>query len=183
MGFEFERELQETMRSSYGHHYHYRRMLMRVLDALRFQSNNTVHRPVIGVLDLLKANRDSNQHYYDADKVPLDGIVPQKWRDIVMEQDKERKDRVNRINYEICVLRALRKRLRTKGIWIAGADRYRNPELDLPADFSTKRDSYYVLLNVPQGCGSLHQENPGCDAGMADNTEHRSSRQSEGALA
>jgi TnpA family transposase len=148
MGFDFEREVQETMRSSYGHHY--RRMLMPVLDALRFQSNNTVHRPVIEALDVLKANRDSQQQYYDADKVPLDGIVQKKWRDIVVEQDKEGKDRVNRINYEICVLRALRKRLRTKEIWVAGADRYRNPELDLPDDFATKRDSYYELLKAPK---------------------------------
>ena len=57
---------------------------------------------------------------------------------------------INRINYEICVLRALRKRLRTKEIWVVGADRYRNPELDLPADFATKRDYYYELLKAPK---------------------------------
>ena len=148
MGFDFEREVQETMRSSYGHHY--RRMLLPVLDALCFQSNNTVHRPVIDALDVLKANRDSRQQYYDADEVPLDGIVQKKWREIVVEQDKDGKDRINRINYEICVLRALRKHLRTKEIWVAGADRYRNPEHDLPADFATKRDSYYELLKVPK---------------------------------
>ncbi len=148
MGFDFEREVQETMRSSYGHHY--RRMLMPVLDSLNFESNNTVHRPVIKALDVLKANRDSGHQYYDADKVPLDGIVQKKWRDIVVEQDKDGKDRVNRINYEICVLRALRKRLRTKEIWVVGADRYRNPELDLPADFATKHDSYYDLLEAPK---------------------------------
>jgi hypothetical protein len=33
MGFDFDREVQERMRSSYGHHY--RRMLMPVLDAVR----------------------------------------------------------------------------------------------------------------------------------------------------
>lgn len=148
MGFDFEREVQETMRSSYGHHY--RRMLIPVLDALCFQSNNTVHRPVIDALDILKANRDSQRQYYNADEIPLEGIVQKKWRDIVVEQDKEGKDRVNRINYEICVLRALRKRLRTKEIWVVGADRYRNPEYDLPADFAAKRDSYYELLKAPK---------------------------------
>jgi len=148
MGFDFEREVQETMRSSYGHHY--RRMLIPVLDALCFQSNNTVHRPVIEALDILKANRDSQRQYYNADEIPLEGIVQKKWRDIVVEQDKEGKDRVNRINYEICVLRALRKRLRTKEIWVVGADRYRNPEYDLPADFAAKRDSYYELLKAPK---------------------------------
>lgn len=148
MGFDFEREVQETMRSSYGHHY--RRMLVPVLEVLCFQSNNTLHRPVIEALDVLKANQDSHQQYYDADEVPLDGIVPKKWHDIVVEQDKKGRDRINRINYEICVLRALRKRLRTKEIWVIGADRYRNPEHDLPSDFVVKRESYYELLKAPQ---------------------------------
>jgi TnpA family transposase len=148
MGFDFEREVQESMRSSYGHHY--RSMLMPVLDALIFQSNNTVHRPVIEALAVLKANRDSRQQYYNAADVPLEGIVSTKLRDVVVEQDKNGKDRVNRINYEICVLRALRKRLRTKEIWVDGADRYRNPEQDLPADFADKRDSYYAMLDVPK---------------------------------
>lgn len=148
MGFDFERELQETMRSSYSHHY--RRMLVPVLEALDFQSNNTVHRPVIEALEILKANQDSNQQYYNADEVPLDGIVPKKWRNIVVECDKKGKKRVNRINYEVCVLYALRKHLRTKEIWVIGADRYRNPEHDLPADFAAKRDSYYELLKVPR---------------------------------
>ena len=148
MGFDFEREVQESMRSSYGHHY--RRMLMPVLDALIFQSNNTVHRPLIEALDVLKANRKSRQQYYNADDVPLEGIVSTKLHDVVMEKDKDGNNRVNRINYEICVLRALRKRLRTKEIWVEGADRYRNPEQDLPADFADKRDSYYVMLDVPK---------------------------------
>lgn len=148
MGFDFEREVQETMRSSYGHHY--RRMLMPVLDALCFKSNNTVHQPVIDALEVLKANRDSQQQYYAADAVPIDGVVPKKWHAIVVEQDKDGKERINRINYEICVLRALRKRLRTKEIWVAGADRHRDPEHDLPSDFETKRDSYYELLKVPK---------------------------------
>lgn len=148
MGFDFEREVQETMRSSYGHHY--RRMLLPVLDALHFKSGNTVHRPVIDALDVLKANRDSQQQYYAADEVPIDGVVPKKWHAIVVEQDKDGKERVNRINYEICVLRALRKHLRTKEIWVAGADRHRDPEHDLPSDFEAKRDSYYELLKAPK---------------------------------
>jgi hypothetical protein len=156
MGLDFEREVQETMRSSYSHHY--RRMLVPVLEALCFQSNNTMHRPVIEALNILKANQDSNQQYYDADEVPLDGIVPKKWRDIVVEQDKKGNDRINRINYEICVLRALRKRLRTKEIWVVGADRYRNPEHDLPADFAIKRDSYYELLNTPKDADVFIQQ-------------------------
>lgn len=148
MGFDFEREIQETMRSSYGHHY--RRMLMPVLDALRFQSNNTVHRPVIEALAILQGNGDSTRQYYDADEVPIDSVIPKKWRGIVVETRADGVERINRINYEICVLRALRKRLRTKEIWVECADRYRDPEDDLPTDFAAKRDSYYELLQAPK---------------------------------
>jgi TnpA family transposase len=47
------------------------------------------------------------------------------------------------------VLRALRKRLRTKEVWAEGADRYRNPDHDLPTDFEAKRESYYDMLQAP----------------------------------
>ena len=148
MGFNFEREMQETMRSSYGHHY--RRLLSPVLDALEFRSNNTVHRPVIDALAILQANRDHRHQHYDADEVPLEGVIPKKWRHIVVEKSKDGTERIDRINYEICVLRALRKRLRTKEIWVVGADRYRDPEQDLPTDFATQRDRYYELLQTPK---------------------------------
>ena len=150
-GFDFEREVQATLRSSYSHHY--RRMLMPVLEILSFQSNNAAHRPVIRALEVLKANRDHSRPYYTTDEAPLDGVIAKKWRDIVVEQDPAGKDRVHRINYEICVLRALRKRLRAKEIWVDGADRYRNPERDLPTDFAAQRDHYYQQLQMPRDAG------------------------------
>ena len=148
MDFDFDREVQGKIRSSYGHHY--RRMLMPVLDALSFCSNNTAHRPVIEALNTLKINQDSLKQFYSEDEIPIDGVVPRKWRNIIVEKTKDGQERVNRISYEICVLRALRKRLRTKEIWVEGADRYRNPEHDVPTDFDSKRDSYYELLKAPK---------------------------------
>jgi len=44
----------------------------------------------------------------------------------------------------------LRDRVRSKEIWITGADRYRNPDDDLPADFAVNRDGYYVGLGLTQ---------------------------------
>lgn len=143
-----EREVQETMRSTYSHYY--RGVLMPALDALAFRSNNAVHRPVIDALAVLQANRDSRRQYYDVDEVPIEGVVPKKWRHIVIDLAKDGTERVNRIDYEICVLRALRKRLRIKEIWVEGADRYRDPEQDLPADFDEKRDTYYDMLKAPK---------------------------------
>jgi hypothetical protein len=43
----------------------------------------------------------------------------------------------------------LREQLRCKEIWVVGADRYRNPEEDLPLDFDMQRDVYYEALRLP----------------------------------
>ena len=59
--------------------------------------------------------------------MPIDGIVRGLWREAVVENDAEGRQRINRITYEICVLEALREKLRCKEIWVVGANRYRNP--------------------------------------------------------
>ena len=58
----------------------------------------------------------------------------------MIEDAHDGRERINRINYEIAVLQALRDRLRCKEIWVVGADRYRNPDEDLPADFDDARE-------------------------------------------
>ena len=47
------------------------------------------------------------------------------------------------------MLEALREQLRCKEIWVVGANRYRNPDEDLPADFEANRDEHYKALNLP----------------------------------
>jgi hypothetical protein len=66
-------------------------------------------------------------------------VIRPKWRDIVVEDAPGGGQRVNRVNYEICVLQTLRERLRCKEVWVAGANRFRNPDEDLPADFAARR--------------------------------------------
>ena len=53
---------------------------------------------------------------------------------------------MNRLTYELCVLETLREQLRCKEVWVTGADRYRNPDEDLPADFAERRVTYYGAL-------------------------------------
>ena len=67
----------------------------------------------------------------------------------MIETEPQDRPRINRITYEICVLEALRERLRCKEIWVVGADRYRNPDEDLPADFAAQRAAYYAALDLP----------------------------------
>ena len=140
--------LRTVIRNSYQGHY--RRMVPKLLAALEFHSNNDRHRPVMQALDLVKRFADTKIHVFPLDiEVPMDGVVRGLWRDAVMEKDTKGRDRINRVSYEIAVLEALRERLRCKEIWVLGANRYRNPDDDLPSDFEEKREKYYQELKIP----------------------------------
>lgn len=140
--------LRTVIRNSYQGHY--RRMVPPLLAALEFRSNNERHRPVMDALDVVKRFVDTKVHMFPPDEiVPLDGVVRGMWREAVMDKDANGRDRVNRVTYEITVLEALRERLRCKEIWVVGANRYRNPDDDLPADFESNREAYYKSLNLP----------------------------------
>jgi TnpA family transposase len=144
----YERQIQRTMRRTYGHHY--RRMLPNLLRVLTFRSNNTVHRPVIRAIDLLIRYADRTQLHYDVgDDVPMTGVVPTAWRDLVEQTSAHGVVRINRITYELCVLQAVREQLRCREIWIEGANRFRNPDDDLPHDFDAGRSGYYAALRLP----------------------------------
>lgn len=137
-----------VMRASYLHHY--RRMVPQILDVLEFRSNNELYQPVIGALELIRKYTGSLQHYYSQeDEVLIDGVLKNTWRDIVVEVDASGAERINRVNYEISVLQALRDQLRSKEIWVVGAKRYGNPEEDLPKDFEAQRQVYYQALSQP----------------------------------
>jgi TnpA family transposase len=144
----YQQHVHTILRSSYSHHY--RRMLPPILEALTFRSNNTAHQPVIKALDWIKANRDSCKQYVSCEEISIDGVVRSSMQDLLIETGPDGDDRISRINYEICVLQALRERLRCKEIWVEGADRYRNPDDDLPADFADQRTAYYQALQLPE---------------------------------
>jgi len=81
-------------------------MVPQILDTLEFRSNNDTHRPVISALELLKRYQDSTQHYYSPnDKIFINGVLKSGWRDLIVEIDKDGLERVNRVNYEISVLK------------------------------------------------------------------------------
>jgi TnpA family transposase len=147
-GLAYRQRVHTVMRSSYASHY--RRMVPQILEVLEFRSSNDVHRPVIQALELLKKYADSKQRYYSAsEEVPIEGVLKTGWREILLEKDPDGNERINRINYEISVLQSLRERLRCKEIWVVGANRYRNPDEDLPTDFELQRPAYYKALTLP----------------------------------
>ncbi|MBV8613958.1 MAG: Tn3 family transposase, partial [Acetobacteraceae bacterium] len=118
--------LRATIRSSYRGHY--RRAVLDLLAVLDFRSNNEAHRPVIEALALVRRYAGTRVRHIPAhEDVPLEGVVRPLWRDAVVDTDPHGRPRVDRITYEICALEALRDQLRCKEVWVAGADRYRNP--------------------------------------------------------
>ena len=142
-------QLQRVIRNAYRSHY--RRMLTRLLTTLQFHSTSNLHKPVMEALALIQRYADSRSRTYPVDEtVPIEGVIQEHWANVVFEKDADGQQCVNRISYELCVLEGLRERLRCKEIWVAGANRYRNPEKDLPADFDTARSQYYVALRLPQ---------------------------------
>jgi hypothetical protein len=146
-GATYQQRIHTIIRSSYSSHH--RRMLPKLLDVLEFRSNNAVFRPLIDALEVIQREQETGQQYFALSAVTVDGVIRPKWRDLVIEDVSDGSQRVNRINYEICVLQSLRERLRSKEVWVAGADRYRNPDDDLPTDFTLRRAACYARLGLP----------------------------------
>ena len=148
-GTAYRQRVHTVVRNSFASHY--RRMIPQLLEALEFCDNNDIHRPVIQALEILKKYAHSKARYYDSsEEIPIDGIIKSGWKEILLEKDSDGHERINRINYEISVLKALRERLCCKEIWVVGADRYRNPDNDLPTDFEVNRQVYYQALTLPE---------------------------------
>jgi hypothetical protein len=147
LGIPQSRRVHTAVRASYGSYY--RRMMPKLLAALEFRSNNGTHRPLLDALDAIRRAEGEGRQYFSADEIPIEGVIRPKWREIVLEDAPGGGQRINRINYEIYVLQTLRERLRCKEIWVAGADRFRNPDEDLPADFAERRAACYERLNLP----------------------------------
>jgi TnpA family transposase len=148
-GSVYQQTVRTVLKRSYSAHY--RRMLPDLLDILEFKCGNTLHRPVMDAVVLLRKHLGQKGAYYPAGtKIPLKGVVRPTWKHMVIESGG-RYPKINRVAYELCVLKAVREKLRCREIWVVGSRRYRDPEDDLPQDFDAKRTSYYKDLGIPIG--------------------------------
>ena len=141
--------LYARLRSAYS--YHYRQLLPQVLKVLEFHGTGPHMQPVLDALELLKsyADKPRNQPYGSDVNVPMDGVLTQEWQSAVMKTETDGEPHVDRVIYELGVLRTVRDKLRCKELWVTGAKRYRNPEEDLPQDFEERRETYYRELKQP----------------------------------
>ncbi len=143
----FSYRVHRKVRRSYAQHY--RRILPVILNTLTFRSSNRNWRPLLDAISVLTKEGDKKPQFYSLDEVPVKGVVRPKWNDVVVETGPDGRARINRLNYEICVLQSLRERLRTKEIWIEGARRYCDPDQDLPQDFDDRKELYFQELGQP----------------------------------
>ncbi|MCL2321000.1 MAG: Tn3 family transposase, partial [Oscillospiraceae bacterium] len=147
-GAAYREKVYTVMRASYNHHY--RRMVPEILDIIEFKSNNELYQPIIKALEIIKKYYFEGIRYFsNMDEIPTDGVIKNSQRDAIIEKDEKGKEKINKINYEIVALQSLRDKLRCKEIWVLGADRYRNPDEDLPIDFEERREENYKSLNKP----------------------------------
>jgi TnpA family transposase len=143
----YAQTVRATLRASYTNHY--RKGLIELLDVLEFDSNNSMHRPVIDALSVVSEFKDSRVRFFPDDlDVPVHKGIVGNWATLVFNDDLPQR-RVVRTVYEICTFQALREQLRCKEVWVHGADRWRNPDDDLPADFDDRRLDYYTALRQP----------------------------------
>jgi TnpA family transposase len=170
---------------------HYRRLVPALLNALEFRSSNALHRPVLLAVDLVRAHAGDGRRFFgDDEEVPLEGVVSTAWRDAVVGEDGRGRARIERAAYELCALESLREALRSKEVWVVGADRYRNPDEDLPQDFDERRASYYGLLDQPMEAdrfvedlrGRMEEALDGLDQGYPGNPHLRIRERGKGRI-
>jgi hypothetical protein len=144
----YRQSVQLRISGSYTHHY--RQILPPLLAVLTFRSNNEQYQPLIEALAIVTAYLEEQNPFYPEDQaVPMEDVIQKQWQNWIYLLDGKGQRRIRRVRYELCVLQSLRDKLRCKEIWVEGADRYRNPDEDVPADFSAKRADYYEALALP----------------------------------
>lgn len=148
-GSTYHEKVHYVIRNSYKGHY--RKMVPMIFKRLEFKSNNDIHKPIIDGINLIKNHIDEKNRYFTIEEESqIDSLLKKNLRQFIVEEDENGVERINRISFEICLLQALREGLRCREIWIVGANRYRNPDEDLPDNFEQFRDEYYEILKLPK---------------------------------
>ena len=124
---------------------YYRPMLQTLLSTVEFASNNQHHKPLLKALDWISVQHGSKRQFHiRRDKVIINGVVPNKYRSAVIDKD----GLLDRHAYELCAVLTLREKLRSREVWVSGAERYKNPDHDIPDDFDDEREAYYEELGL-----------------------------------
>lgn len=110
-GQSFRARLQARMRSAYVHHY--RQMLPRLLKILDFRCDSPHLAPLLSSIELLKKYADHPGSTYPTGvEVPVEGVIRNDWQTAAQSENADGVISVDRVVYEIGVLRTLREKLR-----------------------------------------------------------------------
>ena len=138
---------QVLAKAAASHKHHYKRIFPKVLRLLDFQFKAPTMRPLQKALKLLttKDQLDTN----DLKKLPIEGVIDKEDQDLIYSVNEKGEKAVDEHKYRVLMLRKLHKRTKTKEGWVPGANKFRNPDEDLPANFEEKRTDYYADLELP----------------------------------
>ena len=77
--------------------------------------------------------RSPGLFYPEEEIIPIKEVVAPKWREFVVEKDDDGTETGQPAQLrDVCISQALREKVRTREIWVVGANRFRNPDDDLP---------------------------------------------------
>ena len=144
-GSYFTQKVMTKATASYKHHY--KRMFPKVLRVLDFQSKAPALKPMMKALKLLITKDELDAK--DLKKLPIDGVIDKEDKRLVLTVDDKGKQTIDEVKYRLLFLSNLRKHTKTKEAWVPGANRFRNPDDDLPSDYEENRENYYADLELP----------------------------------
>jgi TnpA family transposase len=142
----YQDQVREKMHRTYA--YGNRTTLLSILRTLEIFEDDIDYKPILNGINFINRYWNESDFAYYFNIPPLIGVIPQNWYKMTVTVEKGQL-RINKYNYELAVLEQVKKFLGFKAIWVARSYSYRNPNKDLPKDFTEKRESYYELLDLP----------------------------------
>ncbi|MEV0703233.1 hypothetical protein AB0I53_35675 [Saccharopolyspora sp. NPDC050389] len=136
------RRKRTVLRGTYSAHY--QQVLKLVLAGLEFRCRDAGCWPIMAALGELVSDYSAcwgDGRFYDsAQDIPLDDVVPEEWREAVVDQE----GRIERAVYELCVLVSLRDLLCTRRIFLAGASQWGKPGGDRTPGLLRRTDEAFA---------------------------------------
>ena len=142
----YQGQVQEKMHGIYA--YGNRKSLLDILRTLQLFRDHIDYQPILNAISFINKYWNESDLAYYINIPPLTEVIDSKWHNITVTIERGQL-RINKYNYELAVLEQVIELLGFKAIWVGKSYRYRDPNKDMPKDFTGKRESYYELLNLP----------------------------------
>ena len=122
----------------------HRQYILEILEQsdLRSGSENLIFKALQYILQ--QWQKDEGSDYFEKEDVAIDGILLAKDL-LVMEHDC---GKINKIYYELAVLRKLKKELNNRNIWSSIGLKYTNPKKWIPEDYEERKEHYLDMLGL-----------------------------------